>query len=112
MDAAGENWSGELEFSPGAIDVCTFDAAWTDRKRRKEERRGPLPRRALDKLMTDYIRPAVENKRARFVLRFVAGCVLGVLLERWVYGGWRPWLRTPEEQAQWCRSRGVAALLL
>ncbi|KAF3033779.1 hypothetical protein E8E11_002262 [Didymella keratinophila] len=47
----------------------------------------------------------------RLIPGFMAG-IFGALAWRWVTLGWRPWTRTPEEQALWCKSSGVGSLFL
>jgi hypothetical protein len=47
----------------------------------------------------------------RFVPSFIVG-ILGTLVWRWVTLGWRPWTRTVEERAMWCKSSGVESLFL
>lgn len=45
------------------------------------------------------------------ILGFVGG-MLGTAAWRCVSLGWRPWARTPEEEAMWCRSTGIESLFL
>lgn len=74
--------------------------------------RGNMPDRSIAKVPRSKRR---HYTLSEYLVRFIPGLITGLLVSYawwWVKLGWRPWSRTDEEQALWCRSSRVESLFL
>lgn len=74
--------------------------------------RGNMPDRFIAKVLRSKRR---HYTLSEYLVRFIPGLITGLLISfawLWIKLGWRPWSRTDEEQALWCRSSRVESLFL